>query len=138
MKNEQRSKEKINSDHNFHYFSKRQLSACWRPVETIPAGVHKMKYDTELNDDQKQAFDGKTLNDLIYEYATFITKDNKLIYPELKINQRIVLDSKLKSTSDKPPPKKIFSDIDLQTWYYNKVEEIDFFAFSLAYIFFHS
>jgi hypothetical protein len=54
--------------------------------------------------------------------VTFITKDNKLIYPELKITKKLVSDAKPKSTGDKPPPKKIFSDIDLQTWCYNKVK----------------
>ena len=53
---------------------------------------------------------------------TFITKDNKLIYPELRIDQKHVLsDSKPKFGGGKSPPKKVFSDIDLQTWYYDKV-----------------
>ncbi len=99
------------------------MSAAWRPAETIPNGIRIKNYDTALDDDQKQAFDRKTLNDCINEHATFIARDNKLIYPELKINQRIVSDNKSKSSGgDKPPPKKVFSDIDLQTWFYNKVE----------------
>ncbi len=100
----------------------RQLAAAWTVAETIPNNVRSIKYDTDLNDDQKQAFDRKTINDRINENVTFITKDNKLIYPELKITKKLVSDAKPKSTGDKPPPKKIFSDIDLQTWCYNKVK----------------
>ncbi len=83
----------------------------------------------DLKDDQKQAFDRKTINEHINEHVTFIEKDNKLIYPELKINQRIISDTKSKSGGGKAPPKKVFSDIDLQTWYYNKVNQIHLFYF---------
>ena len=86
-----------------------------------------------MNDDDKQVFDRKTVNDRINKQVTFISKDNRLIYPELRVNQRIVLESKGKSTGDKPAPKKVFSDIDLQTWYYNKVKQRSFAYFSYEY-----
>ncbi len=102
--------------------SVRQLSSAWKPTETIPNDIHTIKYDG-LDDDRKQAFDRKTLDDRINENVTFITKDHKLIYPELKVNQRIGSDAKTNPTSGgKPPPKKVFSDMDLQTWYYTKVK----------------
>ena len=73
--------------------SVRQLSSAWKPTETIPNDIHTIKYDG-LDDDRKQAFDRKTLDDRINENVTFITKDHKLIYPELKVNQRIGSDAK--------------------------------------------
>ena len=97
------------------------MAVAWKVTETIPDDVRLIKYDTELDNDRKQAFDRTTLNDRINKHVTFIAKDNKLIYPELKINQRLISEAKPKSTGDKAPPKKIFSDIDLQTWNYNKV-----------------
>ena len=60
---------------------------------------------------------------------TFITRDNKLIYPELKINQRLVAEGKSKAAGGKPS-KRVFSDIDLQTWCYNKVQSTSFIHFS--------
>lgn len=35
----------------------------------------------------------------------------------------IITDSKSKPSGGKAPPKKVFSDIDLQTWYYDKVKK---------------
>ena len=61
---------------------------------------------------------------------TFLTRNNKLIYPELKVNQRLVTDGKSKGAGSKPTSKRVFSDVDLQTWYYNKVQTKIFpFAF---------
>ena len=105
--------------------SVRQLSSAWKPTETIPNDIRTINYDG-LDDDRKQAFDRKTLDDRINENVTFVTKDHKLIYPELKINQRIGSDKKSNQTGGKPPPKKVFSDMDLQTWCYTKVNQTYF------------
>lgn len=134
IKKNRRSK-KNHFDEFFFFYRlldfQRQVSATWRPTETIPDDVYVKNYDTELNDDEKQNFDAKTLDDRVSEQATFLTRNNKLIYPELKINQRIVSDSKSKSAGTKPTSKRVFSDVDLQTWYYNKVKnKILFIDFS--------
>ncbi|CAF3985284.1 unnamed protein product [Adineta steineri] len=98
----------------------RQVAASWKVAEKIPDDVHKIKY-ADLSDEQvKQAVDLKIINDRIYENVTFITKNHRLIYPELRISQRIISDTKSKPAHHKAPPKKIFSDIDLQTWCYTK------------------
>lgn len=101
----------------------RQISSAWRPTETILDDVSIIKYDTDLNDEEKQQFDVKTLDDRVTQHVTFLTRNNKLIYPELKVNQRLVTDSKSKGAGSKPTSKKVFSDVDLQTWYYNKVQK---------------
>lgn len=73
-----------------------------------------------MNDEEKQAFDNKKVEDCVNENSVFLIKDTRLMQPELKIKQRIVSEGKTKSTSGKPPPKKVFSDLDLQTWLYSK------------------
>ena len=106
-----------------HGFSPRQISASWRPTETIPDDVRIKNYDTGLTEEEKQHFDAKTLDDRVTEHVTFLARNNKLIYPELKINQRIITEGKSKGAGSKPTSKKVFSDMDLQTWYYNKVQK---------------
>lgn len=75
-----------------------------------------------MKSDEKQAIDTKPLSDQISENVTFITRDRKLIYPELKINKIYVSEVKAKSTTNKPPPKKVFPENDLQLWCFDKVK----------------
>ncbi|CAF0809708.1 unnamed protein product [Rotaria sordida] len=98
----------------------RQIAADWKPIETIPNDIHKKIFEKDLTDDEKNGINQKPIHDRISENVTFIIKNKKLIYPELKIKQIIIPDSKPKSTSGKTPPKRIFSDIDLQAWCYDK------------------
>lgn len=112
----------------------RQISSAWRPTETILDDVSIIKYDTDLNDEEKQQFDVKTLDDRVTQHVTFLTRNNKLIYPELKVNQRLVTDSKSKGAGSKPTSKKVFSDVDLQTWYYNKVQKKILLLVFLTYV----
>ena len=104
--------------------SDRQIAAAWTPVESLPTDVQSINYETDLNEDQKQAFDAKNINDRVNPKVLFLHKDKKLMYPELRITQKLAFDSKSKHTGDKPAPKRLFSELDLQTWYYNKVEKL--------------
>jgi hypothetical protein len=102
----------------------RQIAAAWVPAETLPTDVRRINYETDLNADQQQAFDAKNIHDRLNPNALFLHKDKKLIYPELRVTQKLSFDSKSRHAGDKQPPKKLFSDLDLQTWYYNKVKTI--------------
>ena len=88
-------------------------------TDTIPENV-KTVNTKDLKDDEKQALEGKPIDERVDQHVTFLTKDKKLIYPELKISQIIASIGKQKSSGGKPS-KKVFSDTDLQTWYYDKV-----------------
>jgi hypothetical protein len=107
----------------FWFSFHRQLSALWLPIVglTTTDDIHSIDYATDLNDDQKQAFDVKTIDDRFNSNSLFLHKDKKLIYPELKVAQKLSSDTKSKGTNDRAASKKVFSDLDLQTWLYNKV-----------------
>ncbi|CAF0848442.1 unnamed protein product [Rotaria sp. Silwood1] len=98
----------------------RQLAADWKPTETIPDDIQKINFEKGLTEDDKIVVNQKSIHDRISANVTFIYKNKKIIYPELKIKQIILPDSKPKSNTNKPPPKRVFSDIDLQTWCYDK------------------
>ncbi|CAF2617983.1 unnamed protein product [Rotaria sp. Silwood2] len=98
----------------------RQLAADWKPVETIPNDIQKINFETGLNEDEKTVVIQQSTKGRISENVTFIIKNKKIIYPELKIKQIILPDSKPKSNTGNQQAKRVFSDIDLQTWCYDK------------------
>ncbi|CAM4769077.1 unnamed protein product [Rotaria magnacalcarata] len=98
----------------------RQLAAAWIPIETVPDDAIAKSYENDLNGDERNIIDSKAKQERISEHVTFIAKDKMLIYPELQINKVILPDSKSKLTTGKAPPKRIFSETDLQTWCYDK------------------
>ena len=100
------------------------MAASWKPTESVPHSVYRKNYDTDLNEDERTVVDERLIHFRISKNVTFITNVNRLIYPELKINQAVLLESKPKFNNDRSQQKKIFSDIDLQTWCYDKVRSI--------------
>ncbi|CAF1169688.1 unnamed protein product [Adineta ricciae] len=98
--------------------SAKQVAAAWQVTDTIPENVKTIN-TKDLKDDEKQAVEGKPIDERVDQRVTFLTKDKKLIYPELKISQITASIGKQKSSGGKPS-KKVFSDTDLQTWYYDK------------------
>ena len=96
------------------------MAAEWTAVEGIPDDIRPIDYEKELTNDQKISLASKSVIDRISERSTFLTKNQKLIYPELRIQERIAPEQN-RRPGEKKDKKKIFSDIDLQTWFYDKV-----------------
>lgn len=105
----------------------RKLASEWKPVNAVPDDVRAIDYEKDLTDpNKKKEFDVKRLDDHVSQHVTFIVNEKKkLVYPELKIQQNIYAGSKSSTSGHKSSSKRIFSELDLQTWYYDKVSPSD-------------
>lgn len=94
----------------------RQTASQWKPVHHVPDDVRKINYD-DLSNDEKQALETKFRQDRVSEDATFIRKNRNLMYPELKIKKKHEIGQKKENSSH----RRVFLELDLQTWFYSKV-----------------
>ena len=72
--------------------------------------------------EKKQQFDNKPVDDRVSEQVTLLMNEKRqLMYPELRILQNANVGSKSSASGNKSSGKKIFSELDLQTWFYDQV-----------------
>lgn len=101
----------------------RKIVSQWKPTEEIPVDSQKINYQSDLTNDEKKSFDMKTDLDRIPNDSVFLVRKRKIIGVELKIIEKFVPRPEPKKENPGATKKKmIFSQIDLQTWFYTTVK----------------